>query len=258
MGLFQRRQKHIRGAIMTDKKLPAVPETILKRRKRQQEHRAARAANVIKDRVARRAKRVDIFKRAEKYVKEYRDAERDELRLTREAKKAGNFYVAAEPKLAFVMRIRGINQVSPKEKKVLQLFRLRQINNGVFIKLNKATINMLRICEPYITWGTPNLKSIRELIYKRGFIKVDGKRTPITSNDLVELTLGRHGIICVEDMIHEIATVGPNFKYVSNCLWPMKLNTPTGGWRKKTNHFVEGGDFGCREDKINALLRLMV
>merc|ERR1712149_132904 len=81
-------------------------------------------------------------------------------------------------------------------------------------------------------------------IYKRGFIKVDGKRTPITSNDLVESTLGRHGIICVEDMIHEIATVGPNFKYVSNCLWPMKLNTPTGGWRKKTNHFVEGGDDG--------------
>ena len=52
----------------------------------------------------------------------------------------------AEPKLAFVMRIRGINQVAPKVKKVLQLFRLRHINNGVFIKLNKATINMLRIC----------------------------------------------------------------------------------------------------------------
>lgn len=64
----------------------------------------------------------------------------------REAKKAGNFYVPGEPKLAFVMRIRGINQVAPKVKKVLQLFRLRQINNGVFIKLNKATINMLRIC----------------------------------------------------------------------------------------------------------------
>merc|ERR1711931_428942 len=179
--------KHIRGAIMTDKKLPAVPETILKRRKRQQEHRAARAANVIKDRVARRAKRVDIFKRAEKYVKEYRDAERDEIRLQRDAKKEGNYYVPAEPKLAFVMRIRGINQVSPKVRKVLQLLRLRQINNGVFIKLNKATTNMLRICEPYIAWGTPNLKS------------------------------------------------------AANFLWPMKLNTPTGGWRKKTNHFVEGG-----------------
>merc|ERR1712115_34353 len=260
MGLFMGSDgtKHIRGAIMTDKKLPAVPETILKRRKRQQEHRAARAANVIKDRVARRAKRVDIFKRAEKYVKEYRDRERDELRLTREAKKSGNFYVPSEPKLAFVMRIRGINQVAPKVRKVLQLFRLRQINNGVFVKLNKATINMLRICEPFITWGTPNLKSVRELIYKRGFVKLDGKRTAITSNDIIEKQLGKFGIICVEDLIHEIVTVGPNFKYASNFLWPFKMNTPTGGWRKKTNHFVEGGDFGCREDFINPLLHKMI
>merc|ERR1711920_526889 len=149
----------------------------------------------VKSKVARKAKRAEIFKRAEKFAKEYQDQERDEIRLRREARKEGNYYVPGDPKLAFVMRIRGINQVSPKVKKVLQLFRLRQINNGVFIKLNKATINMLRICEPYITWGTPNIKSIREMIYKRGFIKVDGKRTPITSNDLVEETLGRHGII---------------------------------------------------------------
>merc|ERR1712032_1488680 len=153
--------------------------------------------------------------------KEYQDKERDEIRLRREARKEGNYYVPGDPKLAFVMRIRGINQVSPKVKKVLQLFRLRQINNGVFIKLNKATINMLRICEPYITWGTPNLKSVRELVYKRGFVKIAGNRTPITSN----------------------------------FLWPFKLNTPAGGWRKKVNHFVEGGDFGCREDKINELLK---
>merc|ERR1712173_333450 len=235
----------------------AVPETILKRRKRQSENRAARAAALAKSRVARKQKRVDIFKRAEKYVKEYQNRERDELRLTREAKKEGNYYVPAEPKLAFVMRIRGINQVSPKVKKVLQLFRLRQINNGVFIKLNKATINMLRICEPYITWGAPNLKSVRELIYKRGHVKVNGNRTPITSNDIIEAALGKFGIICVEDLIHEIMNVGPSFKYASNFLWPFKLNSPTGGWRKKVNHFVEGGDFGCREDKINELLKKM-
>lgn len=38
----------------------------------------------------------------------------------------------------------------------------------------------------------------------------------------------------------------------------LQLTTPTGGWRKKTNHYVEGGDFGNREDKINELLRRMV
>jgi 60S ribosomal protein uL30 len=243
---------------MPDKKLPAVPETILKKRKRQAESRALRAKEALKSKIAKKAKRVEVFKRAEKYCKEYRTQELDQLRLKREAKKAGDFHVPSEPKLAFCMRIRGINQVAPKVKKVLQLFRLRQINNGVFIKLNKATINMLRICEPYVAWGMPNLKSVRELVYKRGFAKVEGKRTPLTSNEIVETTLGKYGMICVEDVIHEIFTVGPNFKYASNFLWPFKLNTPTGGWRKKVNHFVEGGDFGNREDKINNLLRTMV
>ena len=88
----------------------------------------------------------EVFQRAEKYVKQYREKERDEIRLKREVKKNNGYYVPAEPKLAFLIRIRGINQVAMKVK----MFRLRQINNGVFIKLNKATINMLRICEPYI------------------------------------------------------------------------------------------------------------
>ena len=43
--------------------------------------------------------------------------------------------------------------VSPKVRKILQLLRLRQINNGVFIRLNKATFNMLQLVEPFIAWG---------------------------------------------------------------------------------------------------------
>lgn len=238
-------------------KLPCVPETILKRRKRQAEKRALRAKEDLKAKVERKAKRVEMFKRAEKYAKEYQDQDREEIKLRRDARKEGNYYVPGEPKLAFVVRIRGINQVAPKVRKTLQLFRLRQINNGVFIKLNKITLKMLRICEPYITWGSPNLKSVREVIYKRGHVKLNKNRTAITSNSLIEKGLGRFGMICVEDLIHEIFTVGPNFKYASNFLWPFKLNNPTGGWRKKVNHFVEGGDFGCREDKINGLLKKM-
>merc|ERR1711944_325758 len=130
MGLLHRDTKTDR---MPDKKLPAVPETILKRRKRQAENRANRAKAAIAEKQARRKKRIEIFKRAEKYVKE-------------NSKKELNYNVQAEPKFAFVIRIRGINQVAPKVKKVLQLFRLRQINKGVFIKLSQATINMLRIC----------------------------------------------------------------------------------------------------------------
>ena len=65
---------------MPDKKLPAVPETILKRRKRQAESRANRVKAAVKAKVDRRKKRVEIFRRAEKYAKDYRDQERDEIR----------------------------------------------------------------------------------------------------------------------------------------------------------------------------------
>jgi len=241
----------------TAEKLPEIPETLLKKRKTNAEARAKRARAALDMKKQHKERRRLAFTRAEKYVKEYRVQERDQVRMARQAKKHGNFYVPAEPKLAFVVRIRGINGIHPKPRKVMQLFRLRQINNGVFLRLNKATIHMLRLAEPYITWGTPNLKSVRELVYKRGFGKVEGRRTPLTDNAVIEAALGQHDIICVEDLIHEIFTVGPAFKEANNFLWHFKLNTPNGGWRKKNNHFVDGGDYGDREDKINELLRKM-
>jgi large subunit ribosomal protein L7e len=89
-------------------------------------------------------KREVIFTRAEKYVKEYRNAEREKVRLSREAKKSDSIYVPEEHKLAFVVRIKGVNKVDPKKRKTLQLLRLLQINNGVFIRLTKATMEMLK------------------------------------------------------------------------------------------------------------------
>ena len=71
--------------------------------------------------------------------------------------------INTDEEVVFIMRICGINQISPKVRKVLQLLRLRQINNRVFIKMNKATQNMLRIAEPYVTYGCPNLKSVHDL-----------------------------------------------------------------------------------------------
>jgi len=136
---------------------------------------------------------------------------------------------------------------------------LRQINNAVFVKLNKATINMLRIAEPYITWGYPNLKTVRELVYKRGFGKVNKQRIALTDNSIIEKSLGKSGVICVEDVIHEIMTVGPEFKKTSNFLWPFKLNTPSGGWEIKRHSFAQGfGAFGNREELINAVVKRMI
>lgn len=140
----------------------------------------------------------------------------------------------------------------------MQLLRLIQINNGTFVRLTKATQEMLTIVNPYVAYGYPNLKSIRELVYKRGYGKVNKQRVPLTDNQLIEEHLGKYGIVCMEDLIHELYTVGPNFKQANNFLWPFKLSNPTGGWhQRKFNHFIEGGDYGNREDNINGLIRQM-
>ena len=149
-----------------------------------------------------------------------------------------------------------INKIAPKPRKILQLLRLLQINNGVFVRVTKATLEMLKVVEPYIAYGYPSLKTVRDLIYKRGYGKIDKQRIPLTDNALIEENLGTFGIVCMEDLIHEIFMVGPNFKQASNFLWPFKLSNPTGGFRtRKFKHFVEGGDLGNREDKINALIK---
>ncbi|EFR05144.1 60S ribosomal protein L7 [Nannizzia gypsea CBS 118893] len=235
-----------------------MPETLLKKRKSQEKARANRTAELEKRRKASKNKRAVIFKRAESYVKEYRDAEREKIRLARLSKQEGTLYVPAQPKLVFVVRIKGINKIAPKPRKILQLLRLLQINNGVFVKLTKATAEMLTIVDPYIAYGYPNLKSVRELVYKRGYGKINKQRVALTDNQLIEENLGKYGIVCMEDLIHEIYTVGPNFKQASNFLWPFKLSNPTGGFRtRKFKHFIEGGDTGNREENINALIKQM-
>ena len=84
-----------------------IPEGILKKRKRNDRLAAEKAKARTELRAANKTKRKVIFKRAESYTKEYRTKVADELRLRRMAKKSGSFYVPAEPKLLFVIRIRG-------------------------------------------------------------------------------------------------------------------------------------------------------
>ena len=237
----------------------SVPESILKKRATLAELKAARAAAAEEAAKKRKEIKAKAFKRAEQYVKEYRTQENELVRMRRAAKADGNIFVEPEAKVAVVVRIRGIIGNSPKVRKILQLLRLRQINNAVFVRLNKASINMLRLVEPYIAYGYPNLKTVKQMVYKRGFAKVNRQRIPITDNGLIEQNLGKHDIICVEDLVHEIATCGPHFKEASSFLWPFKLSNPNGGFKRKLIHFNEGkGEAGNRGEKINSFIQRMI
>ena len=204
-----------------------------------------------------KTRRVEWSDKAKKYHENYLKQEQHLIAEKREARNSGNFYMEPEAKVAFVIRIKGINHIRPQVKKILRLFRLLQLNNGAFVKINKATMNMLRRIEPYIVYGYPNRKTISDLIYKRGFAKINHARIPLSDNTIIEQSLGKFGINCIEDLIEEIYQVGPHFKEANQFLWTFKLNNPRGGWLNKNHSFQNGGDWGNREEEINGLIRRM-
>jgi len=237
----------------------AVPEQLkikIERNTKLEEEKKAAQATKKKERAQQRH---DLKMRTAKYIKEYAGDQRKLINLRRQAKQAGNFFMEPEAKLLFVVRIVGIIKLSPKPRKVLQLLRLRQLHNGVFLKVNKPILNMLKLVQPYVTYGYPSLKSVRELVYKRGFGKVNKQRIPLSDNEIITNKLGEHGLFGIEDLIHEIYSVGPHFKQASNFLWPFKLCSPRGGFVCKRHGYCEqrGGDWGNREELINDLISRM-
>merc|ERR1711934_551042 len=212
--------------------------------------------------VANRAARSQAYTRAAKYAAEYKSKERDLVRLRRQVKANGNYFAEPDPKLMFVIRIRGMCDMHPKTKKILQLLRLRQIHLGVFLRVNMTTQEMIKRVEPYLAYGYPSLKATRELIYKRGYgkHKTTGRaqRLALTDNSVIAGELGEYGINCFEDLVHEIYTVGPRFKEANNFLWPFKLNSPKGGLPKKRLGFNEGGQAGNRDKYISGLITRML
>merc|ERR1711879_1030566 len=185
-----------------------VPEGLAKKRSRFAKQAAAKAEAKAVAKKASLTKQREIISKARAYAAEYAAEAKALVNNTKAAKANGNYYVPGEPKLALVIRIRGINQLSPIPKKTLQLLRLRQIGNAVFVRLNAASLQMLRICDPFIAWGYPTQKTIKNMIYKRGAVKINGQRIKITNNDVVEKSMGRDGVTCIEDLVHEIYTVG--------------------------------------------------
>merc|ERR1711912_210339 len=206
-----------------------VPESVVKKRATAESVAMARAEEAANAKAGRKAKRNEAYANAEAYAKEYRAIARRQVRMRRQAKAAGNHFVEPEAKLMFVVRIRGLNDMHPKTKKILQLMRLRQMNMGVFMKASKPALEMIKRVEPYLSYGYPSLKSVRDLINKQ--------RIPLNDNAVVEQGLGEKGIMCMEDLVHEIFTVGPNFREANNFLWPFKLRPAKGGQAKKRKGF---------------------
>lgn len=146
-------------------------ETASKRVKRDVELYKQKLAAIKSKAAAQKVQKKALVDRTVAHEVEYKNTIKSVVAERRAARAEGGFYKEADPKVIFAIRLKGVNKLAPKPKKILQLFRLRQLQNGVFMKLNSATQQMIKIVEPLIAYGYPSLKAIRSLIYKRGYGK---------------------------------------------------------------------------------------
>lgn len=161
-------------------------------------------------------------------------------------------------KLIIAIRIRGVQDISEQQKAILNRLGLKSINSAVFLKGSPSTLRQLKRVENYITYGEPSLKVVKELIYKKMYGKVGNERVQINSNELVEKHIGGD-VICLEDVINEVSTLGPHFKKITEFIYPFKLTTPPNTLMSRMRKPVsEGGHWGYRGTDIDEYILNMI
>jgi large subunit ribosomal protein L7e len=254
-------------------KLNSNPEILLKKRKNADRLRVEKQQQA-KRRAEERLKKQNSKKSSNKFIRAEtivahklatdRENERikrvskwDKLHFKNEIDNKGDLNDDKNnERLLFVFRISNphIGDIPIRARKVLNILRLKKVNQGTFVRLNKKVEPLLHLINPYVVVGTPSLSTVRNLIQKRATVKIDidneddktvekkeedeGKKIegndyriiPLNDNNLIEEKLGDFGVICTEDIIFEIFKLGDSFLECVKFLEPFTLKEPVTGW----------------------------
>lgn len=160
-------------------------------------------------------------------------------------------------------------------KKTLSSLRLRHVHEGVFLPYcNPSTRKMLHLVEPYVLYGILSLETVSDLVRRRGHCKVDGKRVPLSDNNVIEQQLGEElGLICVEDLVQVLTTSpssllssgnehdddgGDLLGKVAKFLWPFRLTSRKSKFQRKMLELKDGKLYGDQGELMNGYTREML
>lgn len=237
--------------------LTTVPTALLRKRRQLNKERVARAVEKKLQDQKKAGKAKAPFKRAEYFVNE-------SYRSTMNTKRMGRLKhtIAKVPEsvsILFVMRVTTVRGPMPQSvRKILQSLRLNELNNAVVVQRSDKMIAMLRVVEPYITWGYPSLRSVHNLVFKYGYGQVKDEKVALSSNAIIENTFAEQGMLCIEDLVKQLYEVGPHFDAINKFMCVFKLTPPKGGFRRVATPFKQNGAWGNRAEKINSLIRKML
>lgn len=232
------------------------PETILALARSKRNH-AIRYKRVLRKGMQKRASNGKVMETKTLVPDGLENAE-DEEQMQREVSFVAN---SVEAKMVFVIRIREPNGMPKKVRKILNGMKLKSANEGVFLRYNETTRKQLHLIEPWVTYGIPSKALVNDLIRRRGHGKLDGKRIALSDNTIVEKALGEStggSVICVDDMVHELHSLGEQFTEVNNFLWTFQLSAVRSKFKKQKLNFKDGGDYGDRGEDIDNFIRQML
>ena len=115
-------------------------------------------------------------------------------------------------------------------------------------------------------------ETVSDLVRRRGFCKVNGKRVPLVDNNIIEQELGESlGMICVEDLVHALTSSdaaiegghddgegGASFGKVAKFLWPFRLTARKSKFQRKTLDIKDGKLYGDQGEAMNGYIREML
>ena len=155
-----------------------------------------------------------------------------------------------ERKCILVIRIRGGINVSRRNEDTLRMLRVDRNNYATLLDDRPEYKGMLQRVKDYVTWGEPNIETIKLLIEKRG--KLYGDK-PIDEATLQELgyenidTLSA-ALMSVEAHYHKLEGVKPFFR----------LSPPSKGFKNTVKRaYTNKGELGYRGEAINELAAKM-
>ena len=134
------------------------------------------------------------------------------------------------------IRVRGSVNLSPNNKRTLELLKLSRPNHCVIYQNNKSVEGMLKEVDKYVTWGQVSEETLEKLVYKRGRFpgdkRVEKKDAKALAKKLTE-------------------------KKETGLKNVFRLNPPSHGYKSVLEMYPKGA-CGNRGDKINELLKRMI
>ena len=237
-------------------KSESKPETLLRKRDRADEEKIfEQVRKQREEQLARKQKSKSVIKNAASFIASSRNKTKSEKALLVRTKKERPD-IPSDGRLVLVIKIHPSVDAANQIKKAIQELGLSNKYSAAFARCDKHTHQLLKIAEPFVTFGEPTQEIIEKLVRKRARVLKNGEEVALKDNTYVEETLGALEILCIEDIIHEIATVGDHFEEVQKFLCAFRLNHPQQSFKKKP--VSRGGDFGNRGTKINETLNSMI